>query len=520
MTVKALIGVWMGTDEAALQFEAAANKVGRSSIPELLKMEHLDSLSLSSAPKMAATEADVQGYIGRVRYMAQLDGDVGIIDIKGVLTADYEPYNQYIGVVSYDEIAYAAHAMKVAAEIGVVKSVILRISSPGGEGSGIETADAALRALGKSVPMYTYAPKQMCSAAYWLGSHGKEIWAAKLAQIGSIGVVMYLRTVVKALEMNGVEMRVLREGEFKAQLGQYEEFDEEAVVRMQGQMRIMYDMFTGHVADQRGMKASDLKSGAGRGEVFLGVQAQKEKLVDKLGGFDALVKMLRTEYSPGKSGDTTPKVNANSGSEPMKLFSKNGKTYMLNEKGMALVGAGMSEEEAAEQEETLVEATEEQPAPVVEKTPEELAAEGLDADGRPIVAKVETPAPVVSAEAGTLDKIVALSSENGALKMQLANAQAALVTAQTDNVALKGVALKAINRMEIGMNAPVTKSADLESDSAVVAKFQKLEGQFNTMFKTGAKAEASSDTPIPLRGATPTGPSAVDSTVQCLTKLG
>jgi len=516
MKGKALVGVWMGTDEAALQLEAAVNKVGRSSIPELLKMENLSNLSLSSAPSMSATEADVQGYISRVRYMAQLDGDVGILDIKGVLTADYEPYNQYIGVVSYDEIAYAARALRVAAEIGVIKSVILRVSSPGGEGSGIETASAALKELGKAVPMYTFVPNQMCSAAYWLGCHGKEIWSSKLSQVGSIGVVLYLRSVTKMMEMNGIEVRVLREGEFKAQLGQYEDFDEEAVARMQEQMRIMFDMFAGHVADQRGVKSADLKSGAGRGQVFLGVQALKENLVDKLGGFEALVKMLRTEYSPGKSGDS-PKVNANSGSESMKLFSKNGKTYMLNEKGVALCGAGMSEEEAAEQEDTLVEVKEGDQSTGDQPTGDQPAGDQPTGD-QPAG---DEPKPAASTvDATGLDKIIALSSENGALKLQLAAAQAQLETAKTDNAALKGVALKAINRMEIGLNMPVTKSADLETDSAVVAKFQKLEGQFNTQFRVGSKAETSNDTPIPLRGATPAGPSAVDASVQGLTKIG
>lgn len=504
------VGVWMGTDEAALRYESALNRAHKISVSEVQKLEAVGGLHMS----MASAEADILAYLDRVNYMAQIDGNIGILDINGVLTADYEYYNKYVGLVSYDEIAFAAKALTLAAKAGTITAVIMRISSPGGDASGIETGDAALRELAKAVPVYTYAAKEMCSAGYWMGCHAKEIWTAKLAQVGSIGVVAYLRTMTGAMEMAGVKIRVLREGEFKAELNPYEEPSEEAIARAQEQMRIMYDMFTGHTADQRGMTTKAMKEGPGRGQGLLGIQALKEGLVDKLANYETLVKFLRTEYSPEKSGGSSPKAMANSGSNPMKLFKKDGKTYVLNEKGLALLASGMSEDDAAMQEDTLKEhvegqANDEQQEPVIEKPP-----------------VVETP-PVNQPAAANVDgmmalmeKVSGLSQKLGGVERDLVTATSQLEAARENNTQLRTIAVKAINRMEIGMNMPVSKATEFDSDSAVVSKFQKLETSFNTMFKQGPKAEHSTDLNLPARGATPASGSVQQEAAQNLTKIG
>ncbi len=528
--MRAILSAWLGTEESLLRYEMALNRVGQTDLMSLQTMAH-------SAPASLLAGGGENCCVSNIPYMAHVENGIGVIEVNGVLTAEYVPWNRFMGLVSYDEIAYAARAMQVMASAGELSAVILKVNSPGGDANGIEIASSALKLLGKQAPIYTYTDKEMCSAGYWLGCIGDEIWSSKLATVGSIGVLVTIRTVVDALKMAGIKIRLLREGQYKAAVNPYEDPTPEMLERVQSQMAIMYGMFTTHVAAELGTTAAALKAGPGQGQTFLGVEAIKEGLVHKLGSMEDMVKALRTKYSPGNSGGSPSKVKAINGSTPMKIFKIKGKTYQLNEAGInAMQAGGITEDEAAQNMANLqevVEETEEEKVAREQKEADDqkaadekaeadrLADEELAAGGKP--GAKDTPAATASADVSAILQLSAansqISGELAVVKRQLEEAQAKLTLAETNNASLRGIAVKAINKMEVGLRSAPSKSTDFDSDSAVVAKFARIENDYNAQFKPGAKAAHSTDGHQPNAGATAAASPAVQKAAQGLTQL-
>jgi ClpP class serine protease len=95
--------------------------------------------------------------------------------------------------------------------------VILHIDSPGGQIVGLEEIAADIRDLreaGKRV--VTYTDVQLCSAAYWIGAACDEIYASPSAIVGSIGTYIAALDSSRAFELQGLELKLFRDGDLKA----------------------------------------------------------------------------------------------------------------------------------------------------------------------------------------------------------------------------------------------------------------------------------------------------------------
>jgi len=459
-------------------------------------------------------------------HMCCVNNGIGIIKIDGTLTNDYSPYNQYCGEVSYDEIASAAFCM---ANDPSVVAVVLDMSTPGGDANGIDRAASALDALAALKPVFTYTASEMCSAGYWLGCSGQQIWAAPLSTVGSIGVVAIHKSYQENMAQNGIKVTVMREGQFKMLMNPFEDLPAVAKEMMQAQMAIIYEMFLGRISDKRKLSVAVLREGPAQGQTFLGVQAVQQGLVDQVGDFTKLVNQLRSRYASQAVGFTGD-YQASQRGMSMKIFHRGGKQFALNARGQAAVAAGLSEDQAAESEEFL-----EEVQPEAELTPEQkeaadkaaasaAAAEQAAADAAAAEA-AGTQSPAASADSGTVmqmtDRLVAVSTEKAQLAAQLASANAKIEMLENSNSGLKRIAMTSINRMEVAMNIATSKTEDFDSDSTIVAKFNRLESDFNGRFKPGAKAEHSSEEAPRLVGtATKAQDSAVGTATKNLTKIG
>jgi signal peptide peptidase SppA len=512
-------GYWLGTEDSFLNSIHSGRKMAPVSIKDIHSLRLPSPTTPSAFHDDGDREEEDSIYIG---HMVSVANGIGTIKIAGTLVNEYSPANRYWGDVSYDEVAAAAYAM--AADESV-KAVILDIDSPGGDANGIERGSSALAALGIAKPVYTFCGAMMCSAAYWLGAEGKQIWATSLSTVGSIGVVAIHRSFEKAYEKEGIAVTVLRQGQYKMLLNPFEDITPEAKSMMEGQMAIIYSMFLGHVSDKRGISVAELASGAGQGQTFLGVQAVKEKLVDQVGDYQKLVNQLRSRYASQGSG--LPGVyNANERGLPMKIFDRGGKQFALNARGQAAVMAGLSEDDAGKNEEFL------EPYVAPKAGEEEVPAAGGEeevpageeevpaAGGEEEVPAAPAPAAAdVSAIIQMSEKLSASAAENAKLKMAVETLTAENDTMKASNSSLKRVAMVAINRMEVAMSMAPSKQEDFDNDQTVLAKFNRLESDFNGRYKPGAKAEHSSDNQ--QRKVTASGADTrIDQSAKTLTSLG
>lgn len=518
-------GYWLGSVES---YQHAQTQAAKMLAPVSLRdlAEHKSKVRLDNWNNPAQSPEDdteeEDGYQIDVSHMTSVVNGVGIIRIDGTLTNDYSPANYYWGEVSYDEIAAAAMQMANNPDVSVV---LMDISSPGGDACGIERGSSALDVLAKAKPLYTYTASQMCSAGFWLGCSGKQIWAAPLATVGSIGVVAIHKSYQENMAQQGIKVTVMREGQYKMLINPFEDLPKVAEEMMQTQMGIIYEMFLGRVSDKRGVSVESLRTGPAQGQTFLGVQAVKTGLIDQVGDFSKLVNQLRSRYASQATG-TPGTYQATERGLSMKIFTRDGKQFALNARGQAAITAGLSEDEAAKNDEFLEEIQPEAAQTEEEKAAAEAAEkEAADKTAAEAAAEETTPVSASTVDSGMVmqmtDRLIQAGAEKAKLTADLAKAQEQIEQLKNGNAGLKRIAMTSINRMEIAMNVAPSKTEDFDSDSTIVSKFNRLENDFNGRFKPGAKAEHSTEE-LPRKAGTAAKPfdSSIGASAKNLTTLG
>lgn len=179
-----------------------------------------------------------------------------------------------------------------AMERADVDGVLLSIDSPGGTVPGTPELAAKILDARGTKPILAHANSLMASAAYWIGSMAHELWITPSGEAGSIGVYTVHKDYSKALEEAGVKITPVSAGKYKLEGAPWEPLSEEALAQMQERVSEVYGWFVKAVAEGRGAKASEVKSGYGEGRVLGAKQAVEAKLADKVGTFDDAVAHL------------------------------------------------------------------------------------------------------------------------------------------------------------------------------------------------------------------------------------
>ena len=182
-----------------------------------------------------------------------------------------------------------AGLLREAYQDDAVKAVVLRVNSPGGSAFASELIRQEidhLQAAGK--PVVVSMGAMAASGGYWIAATSDYIVADKNTITGSIGIFALLPTFensIKKLGMNadGVSTTDLAEGSAFSPLSQ------EMSDIYQLQIEHGYDRFLDLVAQGRNLDKKQVDKIA-QGQVWLGSDAYKYKLVDELGDFTSAVK--------------------------------------------------------------------------------------------------------------------------------------------------------------------------------------------------------------------------------------
>lgn len=159
-----------------------------------------------------------------------------------------------------------------------VRGIIAILDSPGGTVGGVrETANviASIQADGKK-PVFAFTDGLLASAAYWLASGSSRIYAAPLANIGSIGVyVPWVDSSARAA-MQGLKVDVIKDGIHKGAGYPGTSITEEQRSMLQSQVNEIGAAFRAHVTAWRPRVPAE----AMQGQSFHGIQAAKQGLID------------------------------------------------------------------------------------------------------------------------------------------------------------------------------------------------------------------------------------------------
>lgn len=225
-----------------------------------------------------------------IPYNFELQGNVGVVRVRGPLLNVDSPWARYRGATTYPDIR---RALVHGATNPGVEVLLMDIDSGGGAVSGMSDTADLIAQIDKSIkPVYSSTDGAMASAAYWLGSSGRKVWTSKTSIMGSIGVITTHMEYSKALREAGVGVKVMRAGEFKALASAVEPLSKVAEEQIQAQLDSAYGVFIGHVADRRGTSVEAADASMGQGREFFGEAAVKAGLADGVASFDKVMSLV------------------------------------------------------------------------------------------------------------------------------------------------------------------------------------------------------------------------------------
>ena len=191
-----------------------------------------------------------------VQYVAETQ--VGVLSVSGPLT--YIEYEAMCGEQnsSYQQIVDDFDKL---CSMGA-KTIVMDVDSPGGEAYGLTETGRYLRkkADEKGIQLVAYVDGLSASAAFGLSVAAHEIIANPDAELGSVGVVVKLRNMNKAMNNAGVEDTYIYAGDSKIPFKEDGSFREDFLADIQYKVDALYQQFTEYVADMRGIDVGVVKS--------------------------------------------------------------------------------------------------------------------------------------------------------------------------------------------------------------------------------------------------------------------
>jgi protease-4 len=194
--------------------------------------------------------------------------------------------------------------LKQVEDDSTIKGVILRVDSPGGEGTASDEILHAEKNLSKKKPMVISMSDLAASGGYYMAITGDPIIAYPNTLTGSIGVIYARMSLHGLYDKIGVNKQLLTRGHYADLDSDYSPLNDDQRQKLAGQIDAFYRSFVGKVADGR-KKTFDQIEPLAQGRVWLGAQAKLNGLVDELGGLDKAVEMIRTKANIAASDKIT-----------------------------------------------------------------------------------------------------------------------------------------------------------------------------------------------------------------------
>ena len=235
--------------------------------------------------------------------MRLIKGDAEAAENVAVVVAAGQILNgsQPPGTIGGDS---TASLLRRARQDDSVKTVVLRVDSPGGSAFAselIRNEIEALKAAGK--PVVVSMSSVAASGGYWISMAADRIFASQYTITGSIGIFVMFPTFQRSLDAIGVTTdgvgSTFWAGEFRAD----REVSDETRTLIQQLINKGYDDFISKVAMHRDIDKDDVDTIA-QGQVWTGNEAFEHGLIDEIGDLDAAIAFAAelAELEPGGYG--------------------------------------------------------------------------------------------------------------------------------------------------------------------------------------------------------------------------
>ena len=164
-----------------------------------------------------------------------------------------------------------------------VKSVVLRVNSPGGSVVASEKIRTALKLLMAEKPVVASYGNYAASGGYWISAGTQKIYSDATCLTGSIGVFSMIPEFSKVTDKVGVNFVSIGSNKHSDMFSLMRPFDAEETANMQSYIEDIYGRFVGLVAEGRSLEEARVDELA-QGRVWVGTDAIGIGLVDEIGG--------------------------------------------------------------------------------------------------------------------------------------------------------------------------------------------------------------------------------------------
>ncbi|MDI6808251.1 MAG: S49 family peptidase [Candidatus Eisenbacteria bacterium] len=213
-----------------------------------------------------------------------------IIPVEGVIA---KKMNMLTEISDGTSTELVARDLKEAAKRKDIKSIVLRVDSPGGTVDGTQELAKLVFSLRAVKPIIAYADGTCCSAAYWIAAAADKVFiSSNTTMVGSIGVVATHLDVSKAQEMRGLKTTEIAEGKYKGAASSYRPLSEEGEAAIRQVTRPTYLAFVEDIAKLRDRPLVHVMENMAEGKIFVGRDAIEVGLADGIIGFDDLLRAL------------------------------------------------------------------------------------------------------------------------------------------------------------------------------------------------------------------------------------
>ncbi len=204
-----------------------------------------------------------------------------------------------------------------------IKGVLLHVNSPGGALAPSVEIAYAVKELKKFKPVVAYGAGTVASGSYYASVWSDKIVVNPGSFVGSIGVIFQSFNVEELANKIGIKAQTIKAGKYKEAGTFMRKWNEDERKSLDGLIQKSYDLFVNDVASARGLKAENRDVFADA-KVFLASDAQKVKLVDKVGILEdaknELVKLSGVKEARWKKKDKLDKLMEKIGNESAKTL--------------------------------------------------------------------------------------------------------------------------------------------------------------------------------------------------------
>jgi len=263
---------------AAAQYGLVDDLLKRTEVRELL----IDYVGADPDNPDTYQAAFMHNYLAQMRM---LSGDkvrsknVAVIVASGEILFGTQPP----GTIGGDS---TAELLRRARNDDSVEAVVMRVDSPGGSSFASEIILDEIRALQEAgKPVVASMGSVAASGGYVISMYADRVFASPSTITGSIGIFGMFPTYQRTLDAVGITTDGIGSTPWSGELRPDRAMSEQAKHLFQLAINDGYQDFIGSVADSRGMEVEAVDA-IGQGQVWTGMDALNNGLIDELGGLD------------------------------------------------------------------------------------------------------------------------------------------------------------------------------------------------------------------------------------------